>query len=68
MPQKEERVVLENFEGDGEAVSVSLRVLIGDKRSPKEKKEEEECCGKHKNCKRIPDDARRIRGIKKGEK
>lgn len=60
-------VVLENFEEEGEAIPASLRALIGDKRSPKEKKEGE-CCGKHGNCKRILDDARRIRGIKKGGK
>lgn len=52
MPQGDERVVLENFEGDGEAVAVSLKALIGDKKLPKERKEEE-CCGKHEKCNRV---------------
>ncbi|MCR4322774.1 MAG: hypothetical protein NUV61_01670 [Candidatus Azambacteria bacterium] len=46
-------VVLEDFEGDGEAVTVSLKALIGDHKSPGKK--EEECCGKHQECKRTPD-------------
>ncbi|MBI5913223.1 hypothetical protein HY839_02150 [Candidatus Azambacteria bacterium] len=58
-------VVLEDFEGEGEAVSVSLRALIGDKKSPKEKKEEEGCCGKHKKCNRISDARRIPKGGKK---
>lgn len=31
---------------------------------PEEPQQGEKCCGKHKGCTRIPDDARRIRGIK----
>lgn len=65
MLKKEEMIVLENFEGDGEAAPVSLKALIGDKKPLKEKKEEE-CCGKHKNCKHTSNDACSICGIKKG--
>lgn len=62
----DDRIVSEDFEGEGKAVPVSLRALIGDKKSPKEKKEDE-CCGKHKSCKRVSD-ARRITIMKKGGK
>lgn len=59
MPQS----VLEDLEGNEEAIA-SFRTFTSDKKSPKEKKEEE-CCGKHKEgCRRVPD-ARRIPGIKR---